>query len=120
MNPNLDKLQPYPFQTLAKLFRGIEPAADKSPIRLSIGEPRHPTPALIHHAITQNLAGLASYPITRGSEALRETIANWLIRRFQLPEGSLHPDKHILPVLPQNPPGFFFSYDPETGNVSLN
>lgn len=98
MNPNLDKLQPYPFQTLAKLFRDIEPAAEKSPIRLSIGEPRHPTPALIHEAMTANLEGLASYPLTRGSDALRIAIANWLITRFQLPVDSLHPEKHILPV----------------------
>lgn len=98
MNPDLDKLQPYPFQTLAKLFSGIEPAADKSAIRLSIGEPKHPTPALIHTAMKANLEGLASYPLTRGSDALREAISAWLIKRFQLPADSLLPEKHILPV----------------------
>lgn len=98
MNPDLDKLQPYPFQKLSTLFDRITPAADKSPIRLSIGEPKHPTPAFIHEAIHANLDGLANYPLTRGSDDLRETITNWLARRFNLPTESLSPAKHILPV----------------------
>ncbi|HDY83824.1 MAG TPA: succinyldiaminopimelate transaminase, partial [Halieaceae bacterium] len=40
MNPNLQRLQPYPFEKLRLLFDDLEPPADKSPIALSIGEPR--------------------------------------------------------------------------------
>ncbi|HID82970.1 MAG TPA: succinyldiaminopimelate transaminase [Thiotrichales bacterium] len=98
MNPDLDKLQPYPFQKLSTLFDGITPASDKSPIRLSIGEPKHPTPDFIHAAMRANLNGLASYPLTRGSDDLREAITNWLTRRFNLPTESLNPARHILPV----------------------
>ncbi|HFD87333.1 MAG TPA: succinyldiaminopimelate transaminase [Gammaproteobacteria bacterium] len=98
MNPDLDKLQPYPFQKLAALFRGIETPEDRSDIRLSIGEPRHPTPAIIHDAITDNLQSLSGYPLTAGTPALREAIADWLTWRFDLSKDGLNPDTQILPV----------------------
>jgi N-succinyldiaminopimelate aminotransferase len=44
MNPRLDQLHSYPFQKLRELFAGVTPAAGLSPINLSIGEPKHPTP----------------------------------------------------------------------------
>ncbi len=98
MNPDLQKLQPYPFQKLARLFENCEAPAGKSPIRLSIGEPKHPTPDIIHDAIVAHLQQLSSYPLTIGMAALREAIATWLIRRFSLPEGSVDPARHVLPV----------------------
>ncbi len=49
MNPRLDLLQPYPFQKLRVLFEGVTPAA-KAPVNLSIGEPKHATPAFIREA----------------------------------------------------------------------
>ena len=97
MNPDLSRLKPYPFQRIAELYKGIEPA-DKAMITLAIGEPKHATPAIILEALEQNLSGLANYPLTKGSEMLRESIANWLTQRFKLPEKALDPDKHILPV----------------------
>lgn len=95
MNPRLDQLQPYPFQKLRELFAGIPPAAGFSAINLSIGEPKHPTPAFIREAVTANLDGLASYPLTQGSDALRESIAAWCERRHGV---SLDPATQILPV----------------------
>lgn len=98
MNPDLSRLQPYPFEKLAKLFSTVEPAAHLNPIRLSIGEPKHPTPKLILDAITNNLDGIATYPLTRGSDALREAIVQWLSRRFKLPTGNITAADHVLPV----------------------
>ncbi len=98
MNPDLQKLQPYPFQKLARLFENCEAPTDKSPIRLSIGEPKHPTPDIIHDAIIEHLQQLSSYPLTIGMAALREAIATWLTRRFSLPDGSVDPERHVLPV----------------------
>lgn len=98
MNPDLSKLQPYPFERLAQLKHGTNPPSDKAHIALSIGEPRHPTPAFIAEAITQHLGGLSSYPLTRGLASLRETIANWLTSRFRLAAGSVDPERHVLPV----------------------
>lgn len=96
MNPLLDKLQPYPFEKLKQLFSGITPNADFKPISLGIGEPKHPTPEFIQKAVTDNLNGLASYPTTAGSDALRAAIANWLERRYALPK--FDPATQILPV----------------------
>ena len=98
MNPDLNRLQPYPFEKLAKLKAGCQPPADRAHIALSIGEPKHATPAFIHEALTANLAGLANYPVTRGSEALRNAIAAWLIRRFSLSDRDISADRNILPV----------------------
>ena len=47
MNPDLQRLQPYPFERLRKLFAGVTPPAHLAPINLSIGEPKHPTPPFI-------------------------------------------------------------------------
>ena len=85
MNPELDRLQPYPFQKLASLFRDVTANKDYRAISLSIGEPKHTTPQFIKDAVTASLGGLANYPTTAGSDALRSAIANWLERRYAIP-----------------------------------
>ncbi len=97
MNPDLIKLQPYPFQKIATLLNGITPA-NKPMLSLAIGEPKHPTPAVILNAMQDNLLSLSNYPLTKGSDALRHAIAAWLTHRFKLPQNTLKPEKHILPV----------------------
>jgi len=96
MNPNLNLLQPYPFQRLRDLFKGIVPNPAFKAINLSIGEPKHATPQLIKDALVNNLAGLANYPTTIGSAELREAISSWISRRYNIP--ALSAEKAILPV----------------------
>lgn len=96
MNPNLNLLQPYPFQRLRDLFKGIVPNPEFTPINLSIGEPKHATPQLIKDALVSNLAGLANYPTTIGSAELRQAISDWIARRYNIP--ALNAEKAILPV----------------------
>lgn len=96
MNPNLDRLQPYPFQKLSKLLEGITPNQAFPSINLHIGEPKHATPALIRQALTDNLAGLAHYPTTHGARSLRASIAAWLMWRYRLP--AIDPETEIIPV----------------------
>jgi N-succinyldiaminopimelate aminotransferase len=96
VNPLLDQLQPYPFEKLRLLFADIKPNADYAPISLGIGEPKHPTPAFIQQALADSLAGLAVYPSTTGTDALRATIAGWLEQRYGLPK--LNPATQVLPV----------------------
>lgn len=98
MNPNLSQLQPYPFERLAKLFDGITAPQGLQPIALSIGEPRHATPAFITEEVITHLHGLSRYPLTRGIAELREAITQWLTTRFSLPATSLDPERHVLPV----------------------
>ena len=96
MNPDLQRLQPYPFQKLAALFREVAPNKDYRPISLSIGEPKHTTPQFIKDALTANLDGLANYPTTAGSDALRNAIANWLAARYGIPLPDAR--SQVLPV----------------------
>ena len=98
MNPDLEKLHPYPFERLATLKAGIEPPAGLAHIALSIGEPKHPTPEIILRELSAQLDGLARYPLTRGEAALREAISAWLSRRFALAGAELDPERQILPV----------------------
>jgi N-succinyldiaminopimelate aminotransferase len=95
MNSLLSRLQPYPFERLRQLHAGVTPNPAFRPISLGIGEPRHATPELIKTALTSSLAGLASYPGTLGEPALRQSMADWLQRRYAL---TLDPARHILPV----------------------
>ncbi|MBU1723748.1 MAG: succinyldiaminopimelate transaminase [Gammaproteobacteria bacterium] len=97
MNPDLARLQPYPFEKIRALLDGVTPA-DMPAVSLAIGEPKHSTPDFIHQAVSANMGGLANYPLTKGSAALREAIAGWLTWRFQLPEGSVDAEQHVIPV----------------------
>ena len=96
MNTKLNALHPYPFQKLRDLFADVTPNPVFSAINLSIGEPKHATPALIKSALTDNLQGLSSYPTTAGNKEIRQAIAQWLVRRFDIPT----PDSEctIIPV----------------------
>ena len=96
MNPNINQLQSYPFQKLRELFKGVTPSSAHQAINLSIGEPKHATPAFISQALTDNLAGLANYPTTQGSEALRLSIANWIARRYKVPAPDIA--SQVIPV----------------------
>ncbi|MDP1650700.1 MAG: succinyldiaminopimelate transaminase [Rubrivivax sp.] len=95
MNPLLARLHPYPFERWRELTRDIVPPAGLAPISLSIGEPRHATPALIEQALVQALPGLSSYPSTAGEPALHEAIAGWVQRRYGV---VLDPASQVLPV----------------------
>ena len=96
MNPNLALLQPYPFQKLTELYQGVVPNPALQPVPLHIGEPKHATPEFIKRALTDNLAGMAAYPATVGTEALRTAIARWLERRYGLP--AVDPQTQVIPV----------------------
>ena len=96
MNPLLAKLQPYPFEKLRALIAGNTPPAALRPINLQIGEPKHPTPALVKNALAAALDGLASYPVTAGTPELRQAIAKWLARRYGIPQPDA--EKEVLPV----------------------
>ena len=93
MNQDLDRLQPYPFEKLAALKAGVTPPGGLDHIALSIGEPKHPTPGFITEEALSHLHGLAVYPTTRGTRALRQAVADWAIRRFALPPASLDAER---------------------------
>ncbi len=96
MNPHLERLQPYPFQKLQLLLQGTSPNPAFTAIDLSIGEPKHATPAFILEALAQALPTLARYPTTAGQPGLRLALADWIARRYRLPE--IDPESQVLPV----------------------
>ncbi len=98
MNRHLALLQPYPFERLAELKRGIVPPAHLSHIAMSIGEPKHPAPAFVLQALTAALGGLGTYPASAGLPEFREAGARWLVRRCGLRAGAVDPETMVLPV----------------------
>ncbi len=98
MNPRLATLRPYPFERLRSLLAGAAPPTGLHHIPLSIGEPKHAPPAFIGAALTRALTTLGSYPLAIGLPELRAAVADWLVRRFALPAGSVRPGDMVLPV----------------------
>jgi N-succinyldiaminopimelate aminotransferase len=98
MNPSLELLHPYPFERLAELTRGVPGPAGLSPIRLTIGEPRHAPPEFVLNRLREALAGVGVYPLTAGQPALRAACARWCERRFGLGEGTIDAETMVLPV----------------------
>lgn len=98
MNPDLQTLQPYPFQKLNALKAQLSAPADLPHIALSIGEPKHAPPQCAIDAVHKTMAMLANYPATKGSEELRQSIATWLVKRYELNSNAINPDTQILPV----------------------
>lgn len=86
----------YPFQRLSALLAGSTPPAGRKIVSLHIGEPKHPTPAFIRETLISSLDGLSVYPATLGTDALRQSIAGWIGRRYSIPV----PDAaaQVLPV----------------------
>jgi N-succinyldiaminopimelate aminotransferase len=96
VNSRLRSLQPYPFEKLRLLFKDAAPNTGLPHISLGIGEPRHPTPELVKRTLAENLGKLATYPPTAGSDALKQAIAAWLVRRYGL--RSIDWKTEVLPV----------------------
>ena len=97
MNSHLNQLHPYPFARLREAMQSITPPDGISEIPLYIGEPKHPTPAVLTDALIAALPDLSTYPAALGLPELRQACAHWLRRRY---DGlTLNPDTQILPIL---------------------
>jgi len=96
MNPDLQKLQPYPFEKLTALKAQVSPNENLPHIALSIGEPKHPAPEFVTQCLKDNISRVENYPTTKGLPELRETIALWLKQRFDLTE--ISSEQQVVPV----------------------
>ena len=65
---------------------------------MSIGEPQHAAPDLLHRHLAAQAGKWNKYPPTAGTPAYRNAVADWLTQRFNLPHGMVEPGAHILPV----------------------
>ncbi len=98
-NTRLDGLTEYPFQRLNALLATATPELPVGQhIAMSIGEPQHTPPALLHTALAQNPLDWGKYPPTPGTPEFRGAVASWITRRYHLPTTMIDGDKHVLPV----------------------
>lgn len=97
MNPNINILQPYPFEKLKKLTANITPA-DMSTIAWSIGEPKHQPPEFLTDVLMSNIGGYSKYPATGGLPELKSAIAQWIQKRFLPNQPSHLSNQNVLPV----------------------
>jgi N-succinyldiaminopimelate aminotransferase len=117
MNPRLGALHPYPFEQLRGLLAQASPPEGLAPVNLSIGEPKHETPAFIVQTMQDAMRGLSVYPPTKGDAPLRATIADWIARRYGVARPD--PDTQILPALGSREALFAFAQavvDPTAGS----
>jgi aspartate/methionine/tyrosine aminotransferase len=97
LNEAIEAAPAYPFLRVAQarhaaLERGIEL------LDLSLGQPSDPAPPAVRDALAHAAATLelCEYPTTDGLPELREAIAAWLQRRFDV---TLDPRREVLPTL---------------------
>lgn len=95
MNPDLQRLQAYPFEKLRQLFANLNPDASKAAIALSIGEPKHAAPQFVLDTLVNNLYSIGQYPATAGTDTLRNAICQWLQQRFGLTQVG---HNNVIPV----------------------
>ena len=89
MNPDLERLQPYPFEKLRELLADLTPPPGLAPINLSIGEPKHPTPEFIKRRAMPSASGARRLSADAGIPMLREAIADWLQAALRAPQPSI-------------------------------
>lgn len=96
LNPRLDELSDYPFAALRALLSDITPRLNAAPIAMSLGEPQHQPPPLLAETVAAHAHEWNLYPPMAGAPELHAAVADWLTRRYRLPEDTLSPERHIL------------------------
>lgn len=97
-NDRLDRIGDYPFDRLRALLDPLAPPDPDDVISLSLGEPQHPPPALIRDTVHRFPELWGRYPPMKGTPSARAAIADWLGRRYALPQGMIDPEAHVVPV----------------------
>jgi aspartate/methionine/tyrosine aminotransferase len=94
---HLSQLPPAMFAALAGLLDPVKPGVTPI-VNLSVGDPRGVVPEFVTEAIARHAHQFGEYPPINGTADWREAAADWLRRRFDLPESAVDPDKHLLPL----------------------
>lgn len=96
LNPQLDTLSDYPFESLRTLLNPVTPRVNDAPILMSVGEPQHQPPPLLTETLAAHAHEWNKYPAMQGTPELRQAIVDWLTRRYRLPANALSADKNVL------------------------
>jgi succinyldiaminopimelate transaminase len=94
LSPVLAATGTYPFVRLEEAKRRLA-AAGVELIDFGKGDPREETDPLIRQALVDGIEPLSSYPLAEGLPELREAIAAWCERRFDV---GLDPDTEVIPT----------------------
>ncbi|GGE06690.1 Aspartate/methionine/tyrosine aminotransferase [Gemmobacter megaterium] len=73
-------LPEYAFPRLRALLDHHQPGG--TPLAMTIGEPKHPVPALVGEVLAQTLDGFGVYPPNDGTPELLAAISGWIGRRY--------------------------------------
>jgi acetylornithine aminotransferase len=95
-------VEPYPFEELDRR-RNAAIAEGRALIDFGVGDPREVTPAFIREALVGAIEPVSSYPRAAGLPELREAIAAWILRRFDV---AVDPASQLLPTLGSKEPVF--------------
>ena len=98
LNPRFSTLTAYPFDRLRALLDPVAPPAGLEPLVLSVGEPRHPPPSIVAETLNAQAGLWGRYPPVEGTADFRQAVAEWLVRRYELPAEEFEPAESILPV----------------------
>ena len=85
-----------PFRRLEALLAPVRPNPDLKPITMTVGEPRHAPPQGLMEELAQAEAGFGKYPAITGTPEHRRAVAQWLTRRYDLPEASIDSAEHVM------------------------
>lgn len=97
LNERLEALRGSAFRRLAALIAATNPRTNLSPIDLSVGEPQHQPPAFVRSVIDSNADSWNRYPAINGTPEFRKACADWLRRRYRLPNGMIDAETMISP-----------------------
>lgn len=95
LSPGMRAVEAYPFEALDRA-RTEAAAQGRELIDFGVGDPREVTAPFIRDALVNGIASVSSYPRASGLPELREAVAGWVERRYDV---ALDPDAHILPIL---------------------
>src|SRR5215210_8975924 len=95
LSPVFSGLREYPFVRLTDAGAALA-AQGGQVVNFGIGEPQEETPAFIREAMARAITPLSTYPLATGLPELREAIAGWAGRRFNV---VLDPETAVLPTL---------------------
>ncbi|MRJ02783.1 MAG: succinyldiaminopimelate transaminase [Epsilonproteobacteria bacterium] len=87
------EFEKYPFEKLNELLEDLEPPPDLPPFTLTIGEPQFETPEPIQEELKRRSSLLNRYPKTAGEPILRDAVAGFVERRFDI---QLEPPELVL------------------------
>jgi succinyldiaminopimelate transaminase len=95
LSPVLTELAQYPFARLDD-WKADARARGIDLIDFGMGDPRERTPDFIREALLASVEEVSSYPRAPGLPELREAIADWIGRRFDV---SVDADTELVPTL---------------------